>query len=703
MRGWRPFFLAIAFLCSASAAALADKRVALVIGNSEYRNVAKLPNPANDAMAVAGLFKAAGFDIVDVRQDLGGSDMRRVLREFSQTARDADIVVVFYAGHGLELNGTNFLVPTDAKLEQDFDVEDEAVSLDRVLAMAEPAKRLRLVILDACRDNPFVRMMKRSIASRSIGRGLARVEPMATDTLVAFAAKADSIAIDGAGANSPFTTALLKHLTTPGLDIRIALGRVHDDVLESTRRQQEPSIYGSLGGSDMSLVPLAASAQAELQRPQPLPTDPNPQPPVGAAKPIGPTADVRPTTSPNPDAPPTSRVISPVHTQEFQPPAQQQPAAQTLSAAQLDPLVAPIALYPDNLIGQILIGSTYPLEVVVAARWSTANPKAKGPQLEDAMQKQTWDPSIKALAAIPQVLAMMSDKIDWTQSLGEAYLSQPDDVAAAIQRLRLKAQASGNLRASSQQRIRRVRAAQPIIVEGRPEPEYIVIEAVDPNIIYVPIYDPYVVYGVWAYPAYRPFYWYPQGYVAAGAIGFGAPFVVGAALWAHYNWESHHVDLDIMNYNKFNHTNIVNNAANLSWQHNPLHRGNIPYGNAALQQKFGKLGIGNTNLNQGLQKPNIANSPPINPKVGTSSGNNNAINSLNKSGSHYRTADLSGDQKVDTKRLDRRAGTKIDIHVPSKNIIDRNPTLYRNVNVNANVNANVMRNLNFQGGRHSKF
>ena len=158
-----------------------------------------------------------------------------------------------------------------------------------------------------------------------------------------------------------------------------------------------------------------------------------------------------------------------------------------------------------------------------------------------------------------------------------------------------------------------------------------------------------------------------------------------------------------MNYNKFNHTNIVNNAANPTWQHNPLHRGNIPYGNAALQQKFGKLGVGNANLNQGLQKPNITSSPPTNLKVGTSSGNNNAINSLNKSGSHYRTADLNGDQKVDTKRLDRRAGTKIDIHVPNKNIIDRNPTLYRNVNVNANVNANVMRNLNFQGGRHSKF
>jgi hypothetical protein len=258
--------------------------------------------------------------------------------------------------------------------------------------------------------------------------------------------------------------------------------------------------------------------------------------------------------------------------QESPPPAQQ-PAAQPLSAEQIDQLVAPIALYPDNLLGQILTASTYPLETVMAARWSAANPNIKGDQLESAMQQQSWDPSVKALTAVPQVLAMMNDKLDWTQALGDAYLSQPDDIAAAVQRLRLKAQAAGNLQASNQQRVRRMPAPQPLVIDGRPEPEYIVIEPVDPDVIYVPVYDPYVVYGVWAYPAYRPFYWYPPGYVAVGVFGFGAPYVVGAALWAHYNWESRHVDINIVNYNRFNHTNIVNNAANQAWQHNPAHRG----------------------------------------------------------------------------------------------------------------------------------
>jgi hypothetical protein len=696
---WRRLFLALALLSTASGAALADKRVALVIGNSEYRNVAKLPNPANDATAVAGLFKSAGFE-VDLRLDLDSNNMRRALREFSQTTRDADVVVVFYAGHGIEMNGTNYLIPTDAKLEQDFDVEDETVSLDRVLATAEPAKRLRLVILDACRDNPFMMSMKRSVASRSIGRGLARIEPTTTDTLVAFAAKAGSVAVDGAGANSPFTTALLKHVTSPGLDIRIALGRVHDDVLESTRRQQEPTIYGSLGGADMSLVPAATGPQAEVQRLQPLPSAPNPQP-VEPAKPIGPTADAIPTTSGNPDGATQSRLISPNPPHESGPPVQQatapaqQPTAQTLSAAQLDPLVAPIALYPDNLLGQILIASTYPLEVVVAARWSAANPKVKGQPLEDAMQKQSWDPSIKALAAVPQVLAMMSDKIDWTQSLGDAYLAQPDDVAAAVQRLRLKAEAGGNLRSSNQQRVKRVRAPQPVIVEGRPEPEYIVIEPIDSDIIYVPIYDPFLVYGVWAYPGYRPFYWYPQGYVAAGPIGFGAPLVVGAALWAHFNWESHHVELDIMNYNKFNHTNIVSNAANQAWQHDPLHRGNIPYSNAVLQQKFGKRTIGNADLKQGLK--GITHLQPLNLKDGTNSGNSGATDKLNKR-SRARTAGLNGDQKSDTKKLDRRTGPKGDTNVVSKTGNGGSAT----VNRNPIVNASAIRNLGFPGGRHSK-
>jgi Caspase domain len=235
--------------------ALADKRVALVIGNSAYKKVPQLSNPVNDAQAVGEVFRAAGFDVIDIRHDLDAQGLRRAIRDFSLVVRDADVAVVFYAGHGIELDGNNYLVPIDAKLALDVDVEDETVSLDRVLKIIEPAKRLRLVILDACRGNPFAASMKRTVATRSIGRGLAKVEPMTSDTLIAFAAKAGSLAEDGRGPHSPFTSALLKHLPVPGLDVRFAFGRVRDEVWKSTGYQQEPSIYGSLGGDTVSIVP----------------------------------------------------------------------------------------------------------------------------------------------------------------------------------------------------------------------------------------------------------------------------------------------------------------------------------------------------------------------------------------------------------------------------------------------------------------
>jgi Tfp pilus assembly protein PilF len=230
------------------------RRVALVIGNSAYKKVARLANPANDARMISALFKSAGFDVVQSRYDLDLLSMRRAIRDFSDVARGSDIAVVFFAGHGIEVNGMNYLIPVDATLERDSDVEDEAVSLDRVNQFLEPVKRLRLVILDACRDNTFIPTMKRTSANRSIGRGLARIDDTMADTLIAFSAKAGSTSRDGSGANSPYTEALLKHLATPGLDLRLAFGRVRDEVLASTGRKQEPFLYGSLGGSEISLV-----------------------------------------------------------------------------------------------------------------------------------------------------------------------------------------------------------------------------------------------------------------------------------------------------------------------------------------------------------------------------------------------------------------------------------------------------------------
>jgi Caspase domain len=242
--------------------ALAEKRVALVIGNSAYENVARLGNPANDATAMTATLKDAGFDVVDSRRNLNIADMRRAFRDFSDKARDADVAVVYFAGHGIEVDGTNYVIPVDAALERDLDVFDEAFPLDRILATIEPAKQLRLVILDACRLNPFAKTMKRAIGSRAVGRGLARVEPNSPNTLIAFASKADSIASDGDSKNSPFTSALVRYIATPGLDLRKAFGFVRDDVLRSTSNRQEPYVYGSLGGDDVPLVPAKPALSA---------------------------------------------------------------------------------------------------------------------------------------------------------------------------------------------------------------------------------------------------------------------------------------------------------------------------------------------------------------------------------------------------------------------------------------------------------
>jgi Caspase domain len=247
-------FLAAALLL-AGGPALADKRVALVIGNSAYENAPKLTNPVNDGNTMAATLKGAGFDVVDNRHDMSAAEIRRALRDFADRAQNADIAVVYYAGHGIEVDGGNYLIPIDAKLERDTDVYDEALSLDRVLLAVEPAKKLRLVILDACRDNPFAKTMKRTVATRAIGQGLAKIEPSSPNLLIAYSAKAGSTAADGDGRNSPFTTALSKHITTPGLDVRRAFGYVRDDVLKTTNNRQEPFVYGSLGGDDVPLVP----------------------------------------------------------------------------------------------------------------------------------------------------------------------------------------------------------------------------------------------------------------------------------------------------------------------------------------------------------------------------------------------------------------------------------------------------------------
>ena len=248
----------------------------------------------------------------------------------------------------------------------------------------------------------------------------------------------------------------------------------------------------------------------------------------------------------------------------------------TFKPEEIEQLVATIALYPDSLIAQILMASTYPLEIVEAARWSKANPGLKGTALEDALQKQSWDPSVKSLTAFPQVLAMMNEKLDVTQKLGDAFLAQQKDVLAAIQRLRAKAQAAGNLKSGKEQTVTTEQQAGTTVIK---------IEPANPETVYVPTYNPAVVYGTWPYPAYPPYPYYPPGYVPGAAFfSFTAGVIVGGALWGNCNWGGGDVDINVNKYNNFNKTDIKNS----NWQHKPEHRKGVGYRDSASQQKFGK-------------------------------------------------------------------------------------------------------------------
>ena len=225
------------------------RRVALVIGNSAYKAVAALPNPRRDADTIAAALRRTGFQSVTVANDLTREKLIDALRIFAAEAEKADWAMVYFAGHGIEIGGVNYLIPVDAKLAADRDVQFEAVPLEQVMGAAEGAKKFRLVLLDACRDNPFAGQMRRTVATRSIGRGLAQVEPD-SGTLVVYAAKHGQTALDGDGANSPFVSALVKRLATPGLEIRKLFDLVRDDVMSATNRRQQPYSYGSVPGSE---------------------------------------------------------------------------------------------------------------------------------------------------------------------------------------------------------------------------------------------------------------------------------------------------------------------------------------------------------------------------------------------------------------------------------------------------------------------
>jgi hypothetical protein len=248
------------------------------------------------------------------------------------------------------------------------------------------------------------------------------------------------------------------------------------------------------------------------------------------------------------------------------------PSAPVFKNEELEQLVAPIALYPDALVAQILMASTYPLEVVAAARWVKANPGLKDKALEDALQKQSWDPSVKSLTAFPQVLQTMNEKLEMTQKLGDAFLAQQKDVLDAIQRLRGKADQAGNLKSGKEQTVTKTQEGGTTVIK---------IEPTSPQTVYVPTYNPAVVYGTWPYPAYPPYYYpYPPG---AGLFAFTAGVIVGSALWGGCNWGHGDVNINVNKYNNFNKTNIQNG----NWSHNAEHRKGVGYRDQGSQQKFG--------------------------------------------------------------------------------------------------------------------
>ena len=249
------------------------------------------------------------------------------------------------------------------------------------------------------------------------------------------------------------------------------------------------------------------------------------------------------------------------------------PASKGFTQEQLDQMLASIALYPDALLSQVLMASTYPLEIVEADRWAKANTSLKGAALEDALKAQKWDESVKSLAAFPEVLDRMNKDLAWTQQLGDAFLGQQQQVMDTVQNLRKKAQDAGNLKTNEQQKV---------VVENN----YITVEPANPQVVYVPTYNPTIVYGPWWYPTYPPYYppyWVHPGASFVNGVFWGVGIAAGAALWGGFNWNNHDVNINVNRYNNFNKTNINNS----NWNHNSAHRDGVPYRDNGARQKYG--------------------------------------------------------------------------------------------------------------------
>src|SRR5215472_13027133 len=271
-----------------------------------------------------------------------------------------------------------------------------------------------------------------------------------------------------------------------------------------------------------------------------------------------------------------------------------QEASPKIPNDQLDSLVAPIALYPDPMLAQVLAAATYPLELIQLQQWLEKNKNLKDKELTAADQKQPWDPSVQAMAAIPDAVKLLAGDIQWTTDLGNAFLAQQSDVMEAVQRMRKKAQGTGNLKTNEQQKV------ETKVIENK---STIVIEQANPQVVYVPSYNPTVVYGPPVYP-YPPVYYPPPGYYAAGmAISFGVGVAMGAMWSGGWGWGcgwGGNNDITVNNYNNFNrNTNVSGgNRSGNSWQHNAQHRGGTPYSNRSTANKYGGTARGDSMANR---------------------------------------------------------------------------------------------------------
>lgn len=276
---------------------------------------------------------------------------------------------------------------------------------------------------------------------------------------------------------------------------------------------------------------------------------------------------------------------------------------------QLDQMLAPVALYPDALLSQVLMACTYPSNVADAAAWSAAHPKTQGDDAVKQVSSQPWDPSVQSLVAFPQVLAQMKQQPEWVQNVGDAFLAQPDDVMASVQRLRAQAQKAGNLKSNDQQKVV-VEQAPPSSSAGT---TVIQIEPSNPQVVYVPTYNPTVVYGTWAYPSYPPPYWppppgyaYPVASGLAAGLAFGAGIAISNSLWGGFDWGHNDVNINVNRYNNINVNHRISGNGNVGWNHNPDFRRGTPYRDNGSRQRYGQ-GVGGAAQRQQFRGGNDAN------------------------------------------------------------------------------------------------